>query len=180
MRLASKILVIASFLSSFTLLTSCGAGGGGSDGPRIYYGEPAKLGSSPSVAKRAADIRAEPKGDFFYGRRYFVDKTRFWGYIRKPGQSWNSSRLSMINEDYKRQPDRLPESASKNNRYGHDQNYEYQLFGNYTGRTIYDPNSNLFLPEFMLKNYKLLDKKPGWIFNQNDLYNPRVITLRPS
>ena len=84
----------------------------------------------------------------------------------------------MINENYKRQPDRLPENGPKNNRYGYDQNYEYQLFGSYSGRKIYDPNSNLFLPEFQLKGYKVVDKDPGWIFSPRDHYNPKMITLR--
>ncbi len=172
-RLAIKAF---SLLSAITLLTSCGNGSGSDD--RINYGKPARLGSLPSYTERNAQIKAEPKGDFFYGRRYFVDKTRFWGYIRKPGESWDSAQLSIINEDHKHQPDRLPEDNPPSRRYGYDQNYDYQLFGTYTGKKILDPNSNLFLPEFKLTGYKLLNKKPGWIFSPRDYYAPKKITLR--
>ena len=44
------------------------------------------MGLLPTVSDRKAQIAAEPRGDFYYGRRYFVEKTRFWGYLREPGQ----------------------------------------------------------------------------------------------
>ncbi len=159
-------------LSTTSLLPSCGTGGG------AISGRPGNLGPLPTPAVRSAQIANEEKGNFYYGRRYYVEKTRLWGYLRKPGQSYKSSKLVLINEDRKRQPDRLPENGSGNNRYGHDQNYEYKIYGSYTGRKAYDPNSNLFLPEFRLTNYQLINKNPGWIFNTNDYYDPTRVTLR--
>ena len=112
------------------LLGSCATGG--------YpgaYGSPNMGGPLPEV--RAADIASEPSGNFYYGRRYFVKKTRFWGYLRKPRQSANTARLVVFNESKKRNPDRLPEEGPPSKRYGFDQNYEYKIYGYYTGDKVY-------------------------------------------
>jgi hypothetical protein len=137
------------------------------------------LGDHPDLETRRANILAEPRGDFFYGRRYFVQKTRFWGYLRKPGQSATSARLVIFNESKMKNPDRLPESSTAGRRYGFDQNYGYRIYGNYTGRTLYEPNSNQFLPEFLLTRYELLNKDPGWLFSPADVYSPIRVTLLP-
>ncbi|WP_234044699.1 hypothetical protein [Haloferula rosea] len=131
----------------------------------------------PTVEERKAQIAAEPKGDYFVGRRYYVKKTRFWGYVRRPGQSWDRSKLVVMREDKKRTPDRYPENGSGNQRYGFDQNYEYKLNGYFTGSKVYDPNSNQVLPEFMLTGYEVLNRQPGWIFRPDDRYDPYRITV---
>lgn len=133
----------------------------------------------PTVEERAAKIAAEPKGDFYYGRRYYVYKTRFWGYLRKPGEPWSKAKLVVFNEAKKQNPDRLPENGPSGNRYSYDQNYEYKIRGNYTGRQVYEPNSNQFLSEFMLTGYDVVDKNPGWIFRPDDRYEPNRITVYP-
>lgn len=137
------------------------------------------LMGGPSVEARRQAVATEPTGDFFYGRRYFVEKTRFWGYLRKPRESWNKARLVMIREDRMRVPDRLPEYVSSGRTVGYDQNHEYRIEGYYTGEDAYDPNSNQILPEFMLTGYELLDPDPGWIFTPQDRYHPKRITLFP-
>ena len=141
-------------------------------------GGPGNMGGPP-LEVRQADIASEPTGDFFYGRRYYVEKTRFWGYVRKPRQPWNRAQLVMMREDRKTVPDRLPESGPPGQRFGFDHNYEYRLRGHFTGREAYDPNSNQFLPEFMLTGYDLLDRNPGWLFTPQDRYDSRRITLTP-
>lgn len=133
----------------------------------------------PTAEARAAQIAAEPRGDFFYGRRYFVNKTRFWGYLRKPGQSASSSKLVIFRESSKLNPDRFPENGPEGQRYGFDQNYEYRVWGRYTGREVYDVNSNQFLPEFLLTNYEVVDRNPGWLFRTDDSYDPTHISLVP-
>lgn len=163
-----SVLILAT-LSAF-LISSCASGTGASKG--------GNLGPKPDPAIREAQIDAEPRGDFFYGRRYFVYKTRLWGYVRKPGQPWESSKLVLMNESIQTVPDRLPEDGPSGARYGYDQNYEYRINGNFTGRKAYDPNSNLFLPVFRPTSFTLLNKKPGWIFSPNDYYDPMIITLR--
>lgn len=136
------------------------------------------LGSLPSPKVRKAQIAAEPRGDFYYGRRYFVKKTRFWGYLREPGQSAKKARLVIFNESQKRSPDRLPEYG-EGKRYGFDNNYQYRIYGRFTGRKLYEPNSNQFLPEFLLTDYQLVSKNPGWLFSPADRYDPTRFTLRP-
>ena len=124
-------------------------------------------------------IASEPTGNFYYGRRYHVEKTRFWGYLRQPRQSPMMAKLVMIREDQKLVPDRLPEEGPKGERFGFDQNYEYRIWGYYTGGKAYDPNSNQILPEFMLTDYELVETEPGWLFSPEDRYHPKKVSLRP-
>jgi hypothetical protein len=133
----------------------------------------------PTMEERNAAIASEPDGDFYYGRRYYVEKTRFWGYLREPRQPAGRARLVMMREDRERVPDRLPENGPPGQRYGHDNNYEYRIYGHYTGREAYDPNSNQFLPEFMLTGHELLDRQPGWLFSPSDRYDRLRITMMP-
>lgn len=133
----------------------------------------------PTVAERNAEIAAETTGDFFIGRRYYVEKTRFWGYVRKPRQPWSRAKLVLIDESRKLAPDRLPESGPSGARYAFDNNYEYRLRGNFTGREAYDPNSNQFLPVFQLSSYEVINRNPGWLFRPDDRYDPCRVTLVP-
>lgn len=158
----------AILLLAFPLLPSCSESLSG----------PGNMGSLPSPEVRKAQIANEARGDFYYGRRYFVRKTRFWGYLREPGQSAKKAKLVIMNEARKRNPDRLPEYG-RGKRYGFDHNYQYRIEGNYTGRTLYDPNSNQFLPEFLLTDYELVSKNPGWLFSPSDQYDPNQVTLLP-
>src|SRR5436190_7652044 len=64
------------------------------------------------VKSRKAAIMAEPRGDYFVGRRYFAQSRRFWGYLRHPGQDWETAELVVMSESRVKQPDRLPEVAS--------------------------------------------------------------------
>ena len=136
------------------------------------------MGLLPTVSDRKAQIAAEPRGDFYYGRRYFVEKTRFWGYLREPGQSANKARLVIFNESWKLNPDRLPELKG-GKAYGFDNNYEYRIYGRYTGRELYEPNSNQILPEFILTDYQLVSRNPGWLFSPSDQYYPTRLSLLP-
>jgi len=133
----------------------------------------------PTVEERAARIATEPTGDFFYGRRYYVEKTRFWGYLRKPREPWQRSKLVIFREDQKTNPDRLPEAGPPGQNYGFDNNYEYRIWGYFTGKDYYEPNSNQFLPVFMLTRYEVVDRNPGWLFSPSDRYNRFQITVYP-
>ncbi len=126
---------------------------------------------------RAAQIAAESPGGYFYGRRYFVNKTRFWGYLRSPRQPWAQSKLVVMNESLKYTPDRLPESGDARGKHGMDQNHEYKVHGRYTGRKVYDPATNLFLPEFRANRFELVSTSPGWLFKPEDYYSPDRVTL---
>lgn len=133
----------------------------------------------PTVEERDAKIASEPTGDFYYGRRYFVEKTRFWGYLREPRKPWSRAKLVVMREDRRQTPDRLPENGPPGASYAFDHNYEYRIRGYYTGREVYEPNSNQFLQEFMLTGYELLETRPGWLFRPDDRYDRLRITLYP-
>lgn len=133
----------------------------------------------PTVEERAAKIASEPTGDFYYGRRYHVEKTRFWGYLRKPRESAKRAKLVMFDEWQKNSPDRFSENGSGEQRYAFDHNYEYRIRGSFTGKEAYEPNSNQFLPIFKLTGYELVDRNPGWLFSPADRYEKTRITLVP-
>jgi len=108
-----------------------------------------------AVANR---IAAETPGDYFIGRRYYKPDFKFWGYVRQPGQPWSTAQLVMLNEKQKLAPDRQALS------FGSDNNYEYKLYGYFSGERVYEPASNTIYPEFVLKNYELVSTTPPPIF----------------
>ena len=121
------------------------------------------------IEERRLSIMSEPRGDYFIGRRFHIEHTQFWGYIRRPGQSWDDSRLVLINENRKLAPDRLPEMPLDGGpAHGFDHNREYKMTGHFSGRKIYDPNSDLYLPEFMLTGWEVSNESPGWLFNPKE------------
>ncbi|MFT4641169.1 MAG: hypothetical protein ACI8T1_004505 [Verrucomicrobiales bacterium] len=154
-------MITRCFLGLLALLTlcSCQTGGGG-----------------PLVQARNERIRQEPLGDYFMGRRYWVKGSRTWGWVRKPGQPWDKARLVVTNERFKKNPDRLPEYRTDGGpTNGSDHNVEYQLKGYFSGDEVYDPTTNLILPEFVLQGYEITNREPGWLFQPNDrLGNSRL------
>ena len=115
-------------------------------------------GIQQAKIEMAQRIAAEPAGDYFIGRRYYKPDFKFWGYVRRPGQSWSEAQLVMLNEKQKLAPDR--EQLS----FGSDNNYEYKLYGSFSGDTVYEPASNGMYPEFILKGYELISTNPSPIF----------------
>src|SRR5216110_3703662 len=107
----------------------------------------------------AQHIAAEPAGDYFIGRRYYKPDFKFWGYVRRPGQPWSTAELVMLNEKQKLAPDR--ERVD----FGSDNNYEYKLYGYFSGDKVYEPASNTIYPEFVLKGYEVLSTNPPPIFS---------------
>lgn len=109
-------------------------------------------------AAMAAEIAAEPPGNYYIARRYYKVDYKFWGYIRQPGQPWTTARLVMLNENRKLAPDR------EGGTLGMDNGYEYKLTGSFSGHTVYEPSSNGFYPEFVLTGYELRNATPAPIF----------------
>jgi hypothetical protein len=142
-----------------------------------------------ALRDRATKIKSEAPGDYFIGRRYYVHRMRFWGYLREPGQEWKDSSLVVMNERFKSVPDRLPEISEKEEekfgadpsqlkevkRFGFDHNYEYRIKGKFSGSKVYDPNSNMFLPEFILTECQLINADPGWLISPSEIYNFKVL-----
>jgi hypothetical protein len=130
--------------------------------------------SAQELEYRRLSIASEPRGDYYIGRRFHIERTHFWGYVRRPGETWDKSRLVVLNEKFQRAPDRLPEIPSgMGPAYGYDHNYQYRLWGHFSGRKVYDPNSNLILPEFVLQRYELITESPGWLFKPGERFDGR-------
>src|SRR6266699_2746743 len=121
--------------------------------------ETAPPGIQAAKVAMAQKYAAEMPGDYFIGRRYYKPDFKFWGYVRRPGQPWSAAQLVMLNEKQKLAPDR--EQLS----FGSDNNYEYKLYGSFSGDTVYEPASNGMYPEFVLKGYELISTNPSPIFN---------------
>jgi hypothetical protein len=106
----------------------------------------------------AQRITTEQPGDYYIGRRYYKPDYKFWGYVRRPGQPWSTAQLVMLNEKQKLAPDR------EQLEFGNDNNYEYKLYGEFSGDKVYEPASNSVYPEFVLKGYELISTNPAPIF----------------
>lgn len=130
----------------------------------------------PGAADRAAAnaaIQAEQPGDYFIGRRMYKRDYKMWGWVRQPGQPWRTAKLVMMNEQVKLAPDR---EAGK---LGSDNNYEYRLSGGFSGDMVYEPASDSFYPEFVLKGYELRSTTPPQIFSTKRQEDPAVRILMP-
>jgi hypothetical protein len=114
--------------------------------------------SESAKAQMAARIGAEQPGDYYIGRRYFKPDFKFWGYVRRPGEPWSKSQLVMLNEKEKLAPDR---AAWK---FGSDNNYEYKLYGHFSGEKVYEPASNRLYPEFVVTRFDVISTNPPPIF----------------
>lgn len=153
------------------LLPSCETASGGS--------YPEENDNGPEVQARNAAILAEPRGDWFIGRRYFTNKCRYWGYVRKPGELWTSAKLVVMDETAGvLTPDRLPELPAMGNAHGYDHNTEYRIWGRYSGRIAYDPNSDRELPVFIATRYEVISSNPGFLFSPRERYSPNYIPAR--
>ena len=127
-----------------------------------------------ALRQREAEIAQEAKGD------YEVPYTRFWGYLREPGQSWRTAKLVLMDERLCRTPDRGPEPPLPNAVYGTDNNVEYIVKGSYTGTDAYDPSTNQVLPLFRPTSFEVRNKQPGFLFVPSEKYEETRVSLRPA
>ena len=142
----------------------------------FFAGCESTIGPSPAATAAAratmlAEIKTEPAGAYYVGRRYYKTEYKFWGWVRASGQPWSTAKLVMMNENQKLAPDR------STGRLGSDNNVEYRLQGNFSGDTVYEPASNSFYPEFVLKGFEVRSLTPAPIFRDQSAINPerRVI-----
>jgi hypothetical protein len=92
--------------------------------------------------------------------------------VRRPGQPWSTAQLVVFNEKEKLAPDR------EQLNFGFDNNYEYKLYGRFSGDTVYDAGSNGFYPEFVLNKYELVSINPAPIFKSQFSDRARAATGR--
>jgi len=155
---AFRLLVALDVLIALFLLSGC---------------ETMPQGIQRARVDNAQRIAAEPLGDYFVGRRYYKGSVfKFWGYLRKPGQPWSTAKLVVFNEKQKLSPDR------EQLNFGFDNNYEYRIYGNFSGQTVYEPASNGFYPEFVLTKYELISTNPPPIFRSQYSDRARAATGR--
>ncbi len=167
-----KVFLTTSILLLVTgLVSSCTTTSTGTSTSGILS---SSVASIPAVQARNAQIATEPAGSFYYGRRWYTDGTRYWGYLRRPGQTWLDAKLVIMDESSMKQPDRLPE-VGNGPLHGYDHNYEYKIWGNFTGVLAYDPNSNFKVPKFRLTKYEVLNKRPGFLFYPGEPYDRRKL-----
>ncbi|MDO5471445.1 MAG: hypothetical protein Q4F38_09115 [Akkermansia sp.] len=133
-----------------------------------------------ALREREAAIARETPGDYFIGRRYRIPYTRFWGYLRRPGESWRYSKLVLMDERQCLTPDRGIEPPTEGAVFGRDNNVEYIIKGSYTGTNAYDPSTNQVLPVFRPTAFEVRNAKPGYLFVPSEDYDPGYVTLRPS
>ena len=140
----------------------------------LFFGgcETVPQGIQQARIEMAQQITAEPTGDYYIGRRYYKPDYKFWGYVRKPGQPWSTAELVMLNEKGKLAPDR------ERLEFGSDNNYEYKLKGYFSGDPVYDPASNGFYKEFVLKGYELISTNPPPIFKSQYSERARASVTR--
>jgi len=121
-----------------------------------------------------AEIKNEPPGAYFVGRRYYKTEYKFWGFVRAAGQPWSSAKLVVLNENEKLAPDRSM------GRLGADNNFEYKLQGYFSGEPVYEPASNGMYPEFKLKGFELRSQTPAPIYRELGATDPeRRIIAHP-
>ncbi|MBU3664283.1 MAG: hypothetical protein FGM15_00185 [Chthoniobacterales bacterium] len=123
--------------------------------------------------RAAAMIAAEKPGAYYIGRRYYKKDYKMWGWVRRPGQPWNTAQLVMMNENTKLAPDRAQGVL------GIDNNTEYRLQGRFTGGKVYEPASNDFYPEFVLTGYEVVSNAPPMIYPDRRALDPAVRILAP-
>ena len=124
-----------------------------------------------AIAAMNAAISSEQPGDYFIGRRMYKQDYKMWGWVREPGKPWKTAKLVMMNEQVKLAPDR---EAGK---LGSDNNYEYRLSGSFSGQLVYEPASDQFYPEFLLKGYEVKSQAPARIYSTKRQEDPAVRIL---
>lgn len=129
--------------------------------------------SNSDRAALSAVIAREKPGSYYIGRRFYKVDYHMWGWVKKPREPWKASRLVMLNEEQEFAPDR------KSNHLGVDNNCEYLLEGYYSGSRVYEPASDSFYPEFVLKKARLLNANPPLIFPDSRWLNPKIRLLDP-
>ena len=133
-----------------------------------------------ALAAREAEIAKEQPGDYYIGRRYYIPSTRFWGYLRRPGASWRTAQLVIMDESVVRNPDRGYEPPVKGAIFGTDNNVEYIVQGKLTGEKAYDPSTDLVLPVFKPTSFTLRNKRPGFLFVPSEESSDEYVTLIPA
>ena len=118
-----------------------------------------------------ASMAREKPGDYYIGRRFYKVDYHMWGWVKRPGERWKQAQLVMFNEQKTLAPDRAQHQI------GADNDYEYFLYGFYSGDKVYEPASDHFYPEFVLNKAILIDKAAPLIYPDSRWKNPKIRLL---
>ena len=116
----------------------------------------------------AASIAQEKPGNYYIGRRFYKVDYHMWGWVKKPREPWKKAQLVMMNEQKTLAPDRAQ------GKIGADNDYEYVLYGFYSGDKVYEPASDHFYPEFVLTKAVLTDKALPLIYPDSRWKDPKI------
>ncbi len=120
-----------------------------------------------------AALTQETSGHYYVGRRFYKVDYHMWGWVKEPGEPWKKAKLVMFNEQKTLAPDRSKRSI------GSDNNYEYHLYGTFSGEKVYEPASDSFYPEFILNKAVLVNTHPPLIFPDDRWIDPKIRLLQP-
>ena len=115
-----------------------------------------------------ASLAQEKPGTYYVGRRFYKVDYHMWGWVKKPGEPWKQAQLVMMNEQRTLAPRRAQ------GKIGSDNDYEYFLYGFYSGDKVYEPASDHFYPEFVLTKAVLVDKTPPLIYPDSRWKDPKI------
>jgi hypothetical protein len=115
-----------------------------------------------------ASIANEKPENYYVGRRFYKVDYHMWGWVKKPGERWKQAQLVMLNEQKTLAPCRAERQI------GSDNDYEYFLYGFYSGDKVYEPASDHFYPEFVLTKAVLVDKAAPLIYPDSRWKDPNI------
>ena len=115
-----------------------------------------------------ASLAQEKPGNYYIGRRFYKVDYHMWGWVKKPGEPWKQAQLVMMNEQKMLAPNRAQ------GKIGSDNDYEYFLYGFYSGDKVYEPASDHFYPEFVLTKAVLVHKTPPLIYPDSRWKDPKI------
>ncbi len=148
-----KFLLILLFSGALFFLTSC---------------ETIHVQNRADRSAIDASIAHEKSGNYYIGRRFYKIDYHMWGWVKKPGEPWKQAQLVMMNEQKTLVPNRAQ------GKIGSDNDYEYFLYGFYSGDKVYEPASDAFYPEFVLTKAVLIDKAPPLIYPDSRWKDPKI------
>lgn len=148
-----KFLLILLFSGALFFLTSC---------------ETIHVQNRADRSAIDASIAQEKSGNYYIGRRFYKIDYHMWGWVKKPGEPWKQAQLVMMNEQKTLVPNRAQ------GKIGSDNDYEYFLYGFYSGDKVYEPASDAFYPEFVLTKAVLIDKAPPLIYPDSRWKDPKI------
>jgi len=151
-----KFLLTLFFSGTLLFLTGC---------------ETTQFQNAAERRKVDAAIACEKPGNYYVGRRFYKIDYHMWGWVKKPGEPWKQAQLVMMNEQKTLVPGRTQKQM------GCDNDYEYFLYGFYSGDKVYEPASDRFYPEFVLTKAVLVDKAPPLIYLDSRWKDPKIRLL---